>query len=185
MKTQGQVTDNMVRRGDRDVIILEGRWPRPGGDVHRIIWGWNGQAVGVIERQNASGQSVDEDGLPSRDARPAASAAASLPFREGGYEPIPANPEYTAYLSITASAIHYGDTATDQMCRIESSEVNGMSVRLIIRCGECEERPCISPQYGQPYAVNIRAESSTILDIAGINLGHGDGRYRYVGPGAP
>ena len=82
-----EVTDEqVVRRNDRDVIALEGTWFRPGGEVHKILWGWNGAEITVVERQDAQGRAVDEDGrlLQVADNRPR-SVSGGLPIPEGFY----------------------------------------------------------------------------------------------------
>lgn len=175
---------NIERRGERDVVVINGTWFQPGGEVHKVIWGWNGSAMDVIERQDAQGRPVDDQGRLIRAGGSAASGAA-LPFREGGYQPVPVDPEYYGSLSITATTVRYGDTAADVMCQVQSRDVQGSTARLTLDCGECMDADCRSlDRYGSPYTVTIRAESQTRLRITGIQLGYGDGVYEWVDPNA-
>lgn len=163
---------NIVKRGDRHVIVLNGTWFQPGGEVHKVIWGWTGEGMAVVERQDARGRPVDEDGYP---VQAGGAPSGALPFREGGYRPYPDDPEWTASLSITATRINYGDTVADYVCRVDSRQVNGPRVRMTMRCGECADSTCRSVDYGQPETLDIQVETPTIIRLSGS----WEGRYRY------
>lgn len=174
--------DNVVRRGDRVVVVVEGASFREGGEIHKVVWGWDGTEITVLERHDAEGRLVDEDGYPIAAAASGSSASGALPFREGNYHPIPMDPEYTGSLSITASTIHAGGTAVDEKCWVLSTQIDGPSVRMTLACGECVRGDCnhLIP-YDEDQTLTIHAESPTVIRITGMLLGHGDGRYRYRG----
>lgn len=73
---------DVVRQGDRDIIVINGRWAQPGGEVRKVIHGWTGQSIDVIERQDARGQRVDERGYPLQ-------ASGRSPVSDAAFPPIP------------------------------------------------------------------------------------------------
>jgi hypothetical protein len=83
--------DMIERRGRRDVLNLAFTRTSTGrcGPVASAIWGWNGSAVGVIERRNPNGQLVDQEGCAATAATvspaPALANTSGLPIRPGYY----------------------------------------------------------------------------------------------------
>lgn len=177
---------NIVRRGDRDVVVLEGSWRRSGGEVTRVIWGWDGNAINVVERQDAQGRSVDEEGRPVRASGRGGGAQAALPFREGEYWRLPSDPEYTGSISITASMVRYSDSAVERACRVDAREVSGAQARLTLSCFPCDEDgTCTSGRTNPPYTVTIHAEDANHIRVVGAPARRSvleNVRYRYAGP---
>lgn len=176
--------DNIIRRGNRDVVALEGRWFRAGGEVHKVIWGWTAQGPAVIERQDAQGRPVDEDGYRVQAAAP--NAGGALPFREGVYAhtDTPCGDEGAVTRTITASTFTTNTISDEEPCRIESRQVNGARVQLTVRCeigcGNAGDGPCPT-QYDRPQTMTIHAESPTMINITGANQDW-NGRHRYCHP---
>lgn len=70
------------RRGDRDVLAYAGGgFNGRCGAVVAAVWGWNGQAMAVVERRNDRGEIVDEQGCAAGGREVAGGSA--LPVREG------------------------------------------------------------------------------------------------------
>jgi hypothetical protein len=83
--------DMIERRGNRDVLNLALTFNATGrcGPVAAAIWGWNGSGITVIERRNAIGQLVDQEGCAASQASaasaPARANTSGLPIRPGYY----------------------------------------------------------------------------------------------------
>jgi len=173
---------SLTTRDGRTIVTLDGVWLVPGGEIHRVVWGWNGQRMAVLERQNAAGLSVDEEGYPV-GATLAAGAAGELPFQEGEYRPFILDPELTAGWSITRSMVRYSGSVDEIACQIASQDRSGTSVRLTLRCQECFLDECDS-RFDPPYSIHIQAESPTVIRVtqAPHHSVIGDGRYQRSGP---
>ena len=55
-------SNKLERRGDRDVFKLKGGYGAKCPEPIISVWGWNGQAMAVVERRNEAGEPVGEDG---------------------------------------------------------------------------------------------------------------------------
>ena len=78
--------ERILRRGDRDVLVFEGSWTEPGGEIKKVIRGWTGEGIAVIERLDARGRQVNERGYPLQSSsQPAASGRNFPPVPPGFY----------------------------------------------------------------------------------------------------
>ena len=183
-----EVTDEqVVRRNDRDVIALEGTWFRPGGEVHRVLWGWNGSQVAVVERQDQNGRAVDEEGRLLRAAAPAVQVETSpLPFREGAYGMgekvfVPITREYSYPSILHVSATEFGSYP---LCPVLNLAVHGAEARLTYQCpDDCEAGHC-SPGPRSVAAVRALGPERVSISIRG-DMEYMSGDYTYAGPTQP
>jgi len=171
--------DAIRRRGDRDVIVNEGTWFQPGGEVHQVIWGWTGQEIDVIERLDAQGRQVDENGYLIQAG--GSGGAEGLPFREGSYgrgerQLLPATGEYSYPTTRYISADRFGYD-----CRVVDRSVSRNSAILTVTCpDDCSDGICT--------AVPRFTVSVTALDGNRVSIRHSgygeymDGEYTYIGP---
>lgn len=82
--------ESIVRLGNRDVLAFEGTWSEPGGEIHKIIRGWTGRGIDIVERQDAHGRPVDARGYPVRSAPATTPSTGSRPAASGGnFPPLP------------------------------------------------------------------------------------------------
>ncbi|WP_162998002.1 hypothetical protein [Brevundimonas lutea] len=155
-------------------------------------WGWNGASFTrlrwLTEEDMTAGDGATGLQDPMADGSEAyppdgSGVSHPWPFRQGAYEPISADPDYTGSLSITASSITYSDSAIAESCRILSSRTDGPRVWMTLSCGECIRGDCgtVIP-YDEHQDWTILAENPKTIRIDGIQLGYGEGRYAYAGP---
>lgn len=55
-------TSNIQREDDRDVIVIEGERYAAAGVITKVVWGFDGEEMVVVRRENKDGIAVDEDG---------------------------------------------------------------------------------------------------------------------------
>ena len=180
--------DNIKRRGDRDVIELEGGWNTDGGDVARVVHGWDGSQMQILERFNSAGQSVDGDGYPI-GASTSVQAGGGLPFREGVYIQAGGNcarivQDFLESRTITASEFISDNLSDSDVCRVNSKTVSGQNATLNIQCLEScgnggEEGDICPERYGERYTVNVRAISQTRISLNAGADAYWNGEYTW------
>lgn len=173
--------ENIKRQGDRDVIELEGGWNMDGGEVVRVIHGWDGNQIQILERFNSAGQSVDGDGYQIQTAA-GSSATTTLPFREGVYILAGGNcarisQDFLETRTITATQFISDNGGDSDVCRVNSTTVNGqtatLNIQCLISCGNGGEEGDICPErYDERFNMRVRAVSQTR-----VNLNAGDDAY--------
>lgn len=55
---------NIVRRGDRDVLVIKGPWRLAGGIETTSVWSWDGTRMTISSRTDPQGRELDDDGRP-------------------------------------------------------------------------------------------------------------------------
>lgn len=73
---------NVQRRGKADVVVLDHGFNGAGGAIAKVVWGWDGTKVDLLERYGEKGERVDREGYP---LAPGERPALSLPIRQGDY----------------------------------------------------------------------------------------------------
>ena len=74
---------NLGKHGGRDVVITDGAFNGTCGPVTKIVWGWSGSKMDVLERRNDKGAKVDQEGCPAGQA---AKASGNFPpVKQGVY----------------------------------------------------------------------------------------------------
>jgi hypothetical protein len=179
-----EVTDEQIaRRNDRDVVVLEGTWFRPGGEVHKILWGWNGSEITVVERQDQNGRAVDEEGYPVQGA--AAGVSSALPFREGLYgtgekQFFPPTGEYSYPSTLYVSATEFDGHSP--RCRVTQRVIRAAEVRMAFQCEEdCSDGVCTTAPPGTT-TIRVLGQDRVSITIDGGGLDYMSGEYTYVGP---
>lgn len=178
--------DNIKRRGDRDVIEIEGGWNMDGGDVARVVHGWDGSQMQILERFNSAGQNVDGDGYPIL-AAVSPQASGGLPFRDGVYavdgrcDRI--NQDDVETVQISRSKFIRNNLPDSDLCLIDTINQRGSTVRLTVRCeiscgnGDVDFCPL---RYDRPKTVNIQVSSPTAFRISGNE--YWDGNHTWCSP---
>lgn len=160
---------NIQRQGARDRIVIDGTWFEADGEVHKVIWGWTGEEMDVVERQDAQGRPVDSNGRLIRAAAPAGSASTS-PFRDGFWvtgEAYPVNRGngwenlHEEALEFAGSTFVRHNGGDADACRIVEQSTQGAETRVtfqcLISCGNGGEGPCPERYDPQRHVMTIRS----------------------------
>lgn len=74
---------NLGRHGGRDVVITDVAINGACGPISKVVWGWTGSKMDVLERRNDKGAKVDQEGCPVGQA---AKASGNFPpIKQGIY----------------------------------------------------------------------------------------------------
>lgn len=74
---------NLGKHGGRDVVITDASFNGECGPVTKVVWGWTGSKMDVLERRNDKGAKVDQEGCPVGQA---AKAGGNFPpIKQGIY----------------------------------------------------------------------------------------------------
>ncbi len=74
------------RRGERDMLVYAGgNLNGSCGTVARVVWGWTGREMDVLERRNERGEIVDQEGCTAREQAASAGSATFPPLQQGIY----------------------------------------------------------------------------------------------------
>ncbi|MGV9009550.1 hypothetical protein [Brevundimonas sp.] len=180
--------DNIKRRGDRDVIEIEGGWNMDGGEVVRVVHSWDGSQMQILERFNSAGQSVDGDGYVIQ-AVAKGQAGDTLPFREGHYIEASGScarieADMLETREITATKFISNNLADSDVCRVRSKSVSGSTATLNIEClqscGNGGEEGDVCPEiYDSRYTLTIRAASQTRITLRSGSEAYWNGDYTW------